>query len=201
MILYGASGHGKVISDIVKSNNDSISHFFDDNESLVSFEGIAVSKYSKDLFIEEKIIISIGNNSIRKSISKGITHKFGTAIHSSSIVSSSSNQGKGSVIMQGAILQANVQLGNHVIINTGASIDHDCILENFVHVSPNATLCGNIFIGEGSHIGAGAVLIPGIKIGKWCTIGAGAVVIENVPDNAVVVGNPGKIIKFNTNNI
>lgn len=198
MILYGASGHGKVICDIAKSNNEMIIHFFDDNESLVSFEGISVSKYSKNSFIEEKVIISIGNNTIRKSLSKRIKHIYGTAIHNSCIISSSVFCGDGSVIMQGAIIQANVQLGNHVIINTGASIDHDCTIKDFVHVSPHATLCGNVFIGEGTHVGAAAVIIPGIKVGKWCTIGAGAVIIENIPDNAVVVGNPAKIIKYNS---
>jgi acetyltransferase EpsM len=46
-------------------------------------------------------------------------------------------------------------------------------------------------------IGIGAILIPGITIGKWVTIGAGTVVLSDVPDYAVVVGNPGKIIKYN----
>ena len=45
-------------------------------------------------------------------------------------------------------------------------------------------------------IGIGAIIIPETSIGKWVTIGAGAVVIRDVPDYAVVVGNPGKIIKY-----
>jgi acetyltransferase EpsM len=40
-----------------------------------------------------------------------------------------------------------------------------------------------------------------VKIGKWATIGAGAVIINDVPDYAVVVGNPGKVIKFNSNGL
>ncbi|MBX9807224.1 MAG: acetyltransferase, partial [Flavobacteriaceae bacterium] len=55
---------------------------------------------------------------------------------------------------------------------------------------------GNVTIGEGAHIGIGATIIQGITIGKWAVIGAGAVIIENIPDNVVVVGVPGKIIKF-----
>jgi acetyltransferase-like isoleucine patch superfamily enzyme len=49
-------------------------------------------------------------------------------------------------------------------------------------------------------VGIGAVVIPKISIGKWVTIGAGAVIIRDVPDFAVVVGNPGKIIKYNSEN-
>ena len=67
-------------------------------------------------------------------------------------------------------------------------------------MSPNVSLAGNVTIGEGSHIGIGSCVIQGIKIGKWATIGAGAVIIKDVPDYAVVVGNPGTIIKFNKEN-
>jgi len=56
-----------------------------------------------------------------------------------------------------------------------------------------------VFIGEGTHVGIGASIIQGIKIGKWATIGAGAVVIRDVPDYAVVVGSPARIIKYKKN--
>jgi acetyltransferase-like isoleucine patch superfamily enzyme len=58
-------------------------------------------------------------------------------------------------------------------------------------------LAGNVTVGEGSHVGIGASVIQGVVIGKWTVIGAGAVVLNDVPDYAVVVGNPGKIIKVN----
>jgi acetyltransferase EpsM len=60
---------------------------------------------------------------------------------------------------------------------------------------PRVVLCGNVSVGEGTLIGAGATVIPGIKIGKWVTIGAGAVVVKDIPDYAVAVGNPAKVIK------
>jgi acetyltransferase EpsM len=58
-----------------------------------------------------------------------------------------------------------------------------------------------VFVGEGTQVGIGACVIQGVKIGKWATIGAGAVIINDVPDYAVVVGNPGKVIKFNSNGL
>jgi acetyltransferase EpsM len=60
-----------------------------------------------------------------------------------------------------------------------------------------ASLAGNVLVGEGTQIGINATIRQGIKIGKWATIGAGAVIIKDVPDYAVVVGNPGKIIRYN----
>ena len=48
---------------------------------------------------------------------------------------------------------------------------------------------------QGTLIGAGTVVIPGISIGKWATIGAGSVITKDVPDNAVVVGNPSRVVR------
>ena len=79
-------------------------------------------------------------------------------------------------------------------------MEHDVQIEDFVHISPGSVITGGIKIGEGTQVGAGATVIPGITIGKWVTIGAGAVVINDIPDFAVVVGNPAKIIKFNKTN-
>jgi sugar O-acyltransferase (sialic acid O-acetyltransferase NeuD family) len=197
MILYGASGHGKVILDILECSGVHPIEIWDDNPPL-SFCGYKVVKPEPELNqYKQKIVIGIGVNETRKKVvaklDKSIT--FGNAIHPSAIISKHSNIGEGTVVMAGAVVNPATTVGKHCIINTSASIDHDCELGDFVHISPNATLSGNVRVGEGTHIGSGAVSIQGIRIGKWCTIGAGAVVIRDIPDYATVVGNPGKVIK------
>jgi len=52
-------------------------------------------------------------------------------------------------------------------------------------------------IGDNVYIGAGAIIIGDIVIGNSVTIGAGAVVVKNVSDGAIIVGNPGRVIKTN----
>ncbi len=196
MILFGASGHCKVIADCLKTQGKSIVGIFDDDltkTKLLNYE--VIGKYDAKKFKDEEIIISIGNNQTRKSVSKIIKHKFGIAIHKSAIISENVIVGNGSVIIHNSVIQSSAIIGKHVIINTAASVDHDCIIEDFVHISPNATLCGNVKIGEGTQIGAGAVVIPNVSIGKWSIIGAGSVVVKDIPDNVVAVGNPAKIIK------
>ena len=51
-------------------------------------------------------------------------------------------------------------------------------------------------VGEGASIGGGAVVLPGLRIGRRSMVGAGAVVTRDVPPNAVVVGNPARIVGY-----
>ena len=195
MYLYGASGHAKVIIDILENSGIEVSGLFDDNPAITEIYGQEVYGQYGGQLLDTPLIISIGDNKIRSEISKNIKGKFGNAVHSSAIISPSAIIEEGSVIMQGAIIQADSYIGKHAIINTNASVDHDCVLKDYVHVSPGAILCGNVYIGEGTHIGAGAVILPGVKLGSWCRIGAGSVVINEIPDGATAVGNPSRVIK------
>ncbi|WP_239775675.1 acetyltransferase [Tenacibaculum finnmarkense] len=195
--LFGASGHGKVIKDIAVNNNVEVFTFVDDNPKLEVLHNISVIKSAEIASVNtENFIISIGNNEIRKKIANQLNVQYTYLIDTTATVSKSAKIAAGTVVMPCAVINADVTIGKHCIINTGAIIEHDCSIENYVHVSPNATITGAVSIKEGTHIGAGAIVIPGVKIGKWATIGAGTVIIKDVPDYAVVVGNPGRIIKF-----
>jgi sugar O-acyltransferase (sialic acid O-acetyltransferase NeuD family) len=200
MFLYGASGHARVIIEILEANNVEIHGLFDDNPDIHELIGYKVIGSFRHKEIPDiPFIISIGNNSIRKKITGKYPLLFGQAFHPSSVISPRVKIGKGSVIMGNAVVNSGSVIGEHVILNTLSSIDHDCILEDFVHISPNACLSGGVTVGEGTHIGSGAVVVPNIKIGKWATIGAGCVVIDNVKDQDIIVGNPGRSILMNKN--
>ncbi len=192
MYLYGASGHAMVIMDILKANGISIEGLVDDNLERKDLLGHPVFHGKTDA---SPLIISIGNNKVRKKISENYPAEFGTAIHPLAIVSEHAQIGEGTVVMQGAIIQTCAEIGKHCIINTGASVDHECLIGDYVHISPHATLCGNVRVGEGTWIGAGTTVIQGVKIGKWCMIGAGSVVTKDIPDGVLAVGNRCKIIK------
>ena len=198
MVIYGASGHGIVIRDLLSQNG--IKHWqFVDDEPKQGWYGESVTHPTSIILHKDvKAILAVGNNRIRKELSNRYNLDYQKIAHPSVIHSLPSNQiGKGTVMMAGVVINPEVWIGRHCILNTGVCVDHECRIEDYVHVSPNATLCGNIQVGEGSHIGAGAVVIQGIRIGKWATVGAGAVVIKDVPDFAVVVGNPARILRVN----
>lgn len=200
MILFGASGHGKVIIDILELNGIRDIKIWDDAP-----KGTLCGYYSslpdiQHIDANTPVVISIGDNTNRKKVVGRFPRhtKFHTAIHPSAAVSPRVSVGDGTVIMANASVNPDTSIGTHCIINTNASVDHDCMIGDYVHISPNVGLCGNVIVGEGTHIGAGTVVIPGVKIGKWCVIGAGSVIIKDIPDYSVVVGNPGRIIKAST---
>lgn len=190
--LFGASGHAKVIMDIIMAQGDKVDCLYDDAPHYAEIHEVPVSKASETEVVGP-LIISIGSNRIRQIISDRYPLEYAKAVHPNAIISPSATIDSGTVVMQGAIIQADAIIGRHCIINSGASIDHECRIDDFVHISPHATLCGNVSVGEGSWIGAGATVIPGIKIGRWCTIGAGSVVIKDIPDGTIAYGNPCKI--------
>ena len=193
MKIYGASGHGSVILDILVNNDIEVEGFIDD-KPLKEYKSLSV--YSReDIQSNDELIIGIGDNGIRKKLVLSLDGiRFINAIHPRSVVSANVKIGVGCAIMAGAVINTSTALGDHVVVNTRSSIDHDCEVGDFVHLSPGSTICGGVTIGEGSQVGAGATILPNLTIGSNVVIGAGAVVTKDIPDNSRAIGIPARLI-------
>lgn len=204
VIIIGAGGHAKVIADIIKASGDEIIGFLDDNKKFknkIIFDDKKVlgllSETEINQYKDMYFIIGIGNNKIRKKISRRFKNiNWYTAIHPNAIIGSNVKIGEGSVIMPGTVINICTKIGKHCIINTCSSLDHDNIIDNFVHISPGSHLAGDVQIGEGTWICAGVTIINNIKIEKNNIIGAGATVVKDIEEkNNTYVGVPIKKIK------
>ncbi|OLS02622.1 NeuD/PglB/VioB family sugar acetyltransferase [Tissierella creatinophila] len=203
LVIIGASGHGKVVSDIALNLNrwNKIS-FLDDNLSLKTSMNLDIIGTIEDApkFIDKaEMFVAIGNNSIRKRIQEDLKSKGAnlvSLIHPSSIIGSHVNIGLGTVIMPGAIVNCETTIGEGSIINTGSTIDHDNIIGNYVHISPGAHLAGTVRVGDRTWIGVGAIVSNNINICEDSTIGAGGVVVKDIDIKGTYVGVPVKIIKI-----
>ena len=191
--LYGASGHAKVVMDIVRLVYYEVPCLIDDNPQVNELAGLPVVHSAEGL---SPIIVTIGNCQIRRKIVENLGNReYLTVIHPNAVKAESVRVGFGTVVMAGAIMNSYVTVGNHCIINTGASLDHDVKVGDFVHIAPHCTICGESEVGDGTWVGAGTTIIQGIHIGKNCFIGAGSVVVKDIPDNSLCYGNPARIIK------
>lgn len=201
VILVGYSGHAAVVYDILKLNKIICVGYFEEREKNINPLGLVYlgsenSNESIELIKSHDYFISIGNNKIRREISKYIIEKTDkqpvNVIHPTVTLGEKVKIGTGNVFTAHCIINPLSFIGDGVICNTGSIIEHECIIGNFSHVAPGAVLAGNVTIGEGSFIGANSVIREGIKIGNNVLIGAGSVVVSDIPDNVVAFGNPCK---------
>lgn len=198
MYLYGASGHGKVIKDILEAQGRKVDGFIDDNPSVNELTGLPVMHSAENV---DEVIVSIGVNGIRKKVVENLECKVAdAAVHPAAVVAETVSIDKGTVVMAGAVVNVDARIGKHCIVNTGATVDHECQIEDYVHIAPGVHLCGQVHVGEGTLVGVGSSVIPCIKIGKWSVIGAGSVVVNDIPDGCLAYGNPAKIIKYMSQN-
>ena len=196
VILIGAGGHAKVIFDMIQKRGDMVTGFLDDYQSVGKIVlGVPVlGKISqwKEYRKNNKFVIAIGDNKVRKQIAERIQAEWYTAINTSAKIGLSVAIGEGSVIMGGSIVNSDAKIGKHVIINSGAIVEHDNQIKDYVHISPNATLAGGVQIGECTQIGIGAVVKEGIIITSNVTVGAGSAVVHNINANGTYAGVPAR---------
>jgi len=133
----------------------------------------------------------------------------GTKIWHFSHIMINSKIGKNCNIGQNVVVSPDVILGDNVKIQNNVSVYTGVICEDDVFLGPSMVFTNVVnprshvirkdeykqtLMKQGSSVGANAVIICGNNIGRYSFIGAGAVVTKNVPDYALVVGNPAKIV-------
>jgi acetyltransferase-like isoleucine patch superfamily enzyme len=106
-------------------------------------------------------------------------------------------------------IEGDVKIGNNCKIRPFVFIPSGVTIEDNVFIAPGVTFTNDkyprasgqwtlipIRVKNGASIGAGVVILPGVTIGKKAIVGAGAVVTEDVPDNAIVAGNPARVLRY-----
>ncbi len=133
----------------------------------------------------------------------------GTRIWQYCVVFAGAKIGKNCNICAQVLIENDVVIGDNVTIKSGVQLWDGLRIGDNVFIGPNATFTNDLFprskeypeqflqtiIKEGASIGGNATILPGVAIGKNAMVGAGSVVTKDVPDGAVVIGNPAKIVR------
>lgn len=134
----------------------------------------------------------------------------GTTVWQFCVVLAKAKIGSNCNICAQVLIENDVVIGNNVTIKSGVQLWDGIRIEDNVFIGPNVTFTNDLFprskvypeeflqtvVKSGASIGGGAVILPGITIGESAMIGAGAVVTKVVPAQAIVVGNPARIIGY-----
>jgi len=149
-------------------------------------------------------------------IQKGAKIGKGTKIWHNCQILKGAEIGQNCKIGHNCFISGKAKIGNNVKLESNIDVWDLVTLEDYVFVGPSVVFTNDkcprakypkkeypqygkwlpTLVKTGATIGANATILCGIKIGKWSMIGAGAVVTEDVPDYAIVVGVPAKILGF-----
>ena len=210
MLVIGAKGMAKEILGILADNlgPDNLNITFFDNisdelpEKLYNKFDIVTNFQAAQAYFKRdpKFTLGLGNPILRKKMFekfKSLGGQFTSVISKQSIIGDfGTTIGEGALIMPGVVITNDVKIGKGVLININTSISHDSEIGDFSEIACGVVIPGRCKLGEEVFIGSNATINPDIKIGSGALIGAGAVVVKDVPENAVMIGNPAKILKY-----
>ena len=208
VVIFGLSGHAKVIVDIIESIPSLQIIGFIDNVSPAGTNFLGDYKVIGDETLLPKLmekydfyqgVIGIGDNFLRSKVANNVNQiapdlQFINCIHESANISNYAKLGVGNVVMPGVTVNSSSVIANHCILNTNSALEHDCHMNDFACLAPNATVGGNSTIGKLSYVGIGASVFHSISVGDNCIIGGGSVVNRNTQTNSVYHGTPAKFI-------
>lgn len=198
LVVYGSSGHGKVVCDVLRAAGLNVDGFVDDAASRAGATVLGLPVVGTGAWLEGKdarVALGVGDNGARAAVAArcaSLGARLVTCVHPSAVVAPGVELGDGTIVMAQVAINPDARIGRGVIVNTSAVVEHDCFVGDFAHVSPRSVMGGGCVVGARAQLGIGATMLPLTSIGYGALVGAGAVVVRDVGAAVVVSGVPAR---------
>lgn len=207
VVIWGASGHALVVSNIISlcgqyeivgflddMNPDRKGEIFDEKPIFGGVEALSLLKKKGIRYVA----LGFGHCSARiaaASLLKKNDFQIITLIHPDAVISNSATIGEGTVVSAGVVIDPACKVGRYAIINNSATICHGSTIDDGVHICPGVSIGGNVHVGLCCWVGIGSCIIDHVRIGERSYIGAGSVVTKDIPAGLLAHGNPAQVIR------
>ncbi len=207
LFIYGASGAGVEVYDLIKRNRSiggkySQIFFVDDFQEESEHYGEKRIHFSS---CEEyagrhdaEFVIAVGEPSARRTLFDRVAsagYPFATLVDETAVISPTASIGEGCIIQAGAVISSNAVLRENCAVMLHAIVGHDALVNNSCVICPKATVGGCSTVGEQSFLGLGSSMKEGVNIGSRAIVALGSMVFRDVEEGATVAGNPARVTR------
>ncbi|NCH85916.1 sugar O-acyltransferase [Cronobacter dublinensis] len=202
--IYGAGGLGREVLMLARAINQCTSRwreifFIDDVTDAREVYGAAVVRFDARP-AECEVAIAIGEPALRQRLAQKLAGvaPLATLIHPNVDVPEQSVIHPGAILCDGALISCGVTIGENALIQPRACVGHDCAIGAYSVISSLVALAGHCTVGERVFIGMNSCVKEQTRIGDDAIVGMGSAVFSDVADATIVLGNPARAMRQNT---
>lgn len=204
LVVFGASGHGKVVADAAAAAGFSVIGHIDDVAPTGNpvagrprLGDRAILPALAERYAGLALAIGIGDNHERPRIAGALavlvpSVSFPAVVHPAATLAQGLRLGQGVVILARAVINPDAELDDFALVNTGAIVEHDCRVGRAASLAPAAAMGGASTLGAGAALMMGALLRHRVAVGEHTVVGMGSVVLSDLPPLVVAWGNPAR---------